>query len=191
MSFGQLIWLFLFGAVMSSSDPTSRLTQEQVAQHLDMSVRNCREVLKTLGIDWANSTLDEIRTAYIRDLREKAAGRGGSQVEQLNSARLKNQRLRLPTSPGLSRKLGTLVPTADAAFALTDWAGYTNREIVAAFEKLVQQLESTLKVDIDRGLVDGIAGPTVKRIGGYAANLGQRIAGGGGAVQSAQGDTFS
>ena len=119
---------------MTSSDPTSRLTQEQVAQHLDMSVRNCREVLKTLGIDWADSTLDEIRTAYIRDLREKAAGRGGSQVEQLNSARIEESTVKAANGRlAYHEKLGTLVPTADAAFALTDWAGYTNREIVAAF----------------------------------------------------------
>tara|TARA_R110002124_G_scaffold213962_1_gene379992 strand:- start:22145 stop:22654 length:510 start_codon:yes stop_codon:yes gene_type:complete len=167
-------------------------TQKEIAEHLDMSERNCRDMLKTLGIDWNASDMGDIRISYIRDLREKAAGRGGTQIEQLNAARIEESTVKSANGRlAYHEKLGTLVPTTDAAFALTDWASYTNREVTAAFEKLAQQLESTLKVSIDRSLVDSIAGSTVKRIGGYAANLGQRIAGGGGAVQSAQGDTDS
>lgn len=55
-------------------------TQRDIALNLDMSERNCRDVLKGLDLDWTAASLDEIRITCIRDLREKAAGCGESQV---------------------------------------------------------------------------------------------------------------
>lgn len=46
-------------------------SQREIAQHLAMSERNCRDALKSLSIDWTEAILDEIRTVYIRDLRDK------------------------------------------------------------------------------------------------------------------------
>ena len=51
------------------------LTQRNIADHLDMSQQAASQWLEKLGIDWQQSTLDEIRIAYIRALREQAAGR--------------------------------------------------------------------------------------------------------------------
>lgn len=165
-------------------------SQKEIAQHLDMSERNCRDVLKALDIDWTDCSLDEIRTAYIRDLREKAAGRGGSQVELLNAARIEESTVKSANGRlAYHEKLGTLVPTADATFALTDWASFANREYQGGFEKLIQELENVMKVSIDRTLVARIAGTTISRVGGYADKLGRRIAGGSQAVQSAETDS--
>ncbi|TLX65082.1 hypothetical protein DN820_01855 [Stutzerimonas nosocomialis] len=162
-------------------------SQKEIAQHLDMSERNCREVLKALDIDWTVSSLDEIRVAYIRDLREKAAGRGGTQVEQLNLARIQESTVKAANGRlAYHEKLGTLVPTADAAFALSEWAGFANREYQSGFEKLIQEIESALKVSVDRDTVTRIAGTTVSRIGGYADKLGRRLAGRGAALQSTE-----
>lgn len=165
-------------------------SQKEIAQHLDMSERNCRDVLKSLELDWTVSTLDQIRTAYIRDLREKAAGRGGSQVELLNAARIEESTVKSANGRlAYHEKLGTLVPTADAAFALNEWASFANREYQGGFEKLAQELEASLKVSIDRSTVARIAGITVSRIGGYADKLGRRIAGSGRALQPAEADS--
>jgi hypothetical protein len=165
-------------------------SQKEIAQHLDMSERNCRDVLKALDIDWTVSSLDEIRTAYIRDLREKAAGRGGSQVELLNAARIEESTVKSANGRlAYHEKLGTLVPTADAAFVLNEWASFANREYQGGFEKLAQELEATLKVSIDRSMVARVAGITVSRIGGYADKLGRRIAGGVRALQPAEADS--
>ena len=165
-------------------------SQIEIAQHLDMSERNCRDVLKSLAIDWTVASLDEIRTAYIRDLREKAAGRGGSQVERLNTARIEESTVKSANGRlAYHEKLGTLVPTADAAFALTEWANFANREYQGGFEKLAQELEALLKVSIDRSTVARIAGITVSRIGGYADKLGRRIAGGSRTLQPAEADS--
>lgn len=55
-------------------------TQREVADHLDMSERNARDVLKALDLDWQTASLDEIRTAYIRDLRGKPLGAGAASL---------------------------------------------------------------------------------------------------------------
>lgn len=165
-------------------------SQKEIAQHLDMSERNCRDVLKALDIDWTESSLDQIRTAYIRDLREKAAGRGGSQVELLNAARIEESTVKSANGRlAYHEKLGTLVPTADAAFVLSEWASFANREYQGGFEKLAQELEATLKVSIDRSMVARVAGITVSRIGGYADKLGRRIAGGVRTLQPTEADS--
>nr|VFJ73850.1 MAG: hypothetical protein BECKFW1821C_GA0114237_10556 [Candidatus Kentron sp. FW] len=51
----------------------------EIGNHFDRSIR---EILPKLGIDCRESNLSTIRIAYIRDLRETAAGRGGD--EQVN-----------------------------------------------------------------------------------------------------------
>lgn len=63
-------------------------SQTKIAEHLDMSTRNLREVLGSLGLDWKDSSLDEIRIAYIRKLRETAAGRGD---DKLSDARIRRE----------------------------------------------------------------------------------------------------
>lgn len=54
------------------------LIQRDIADHLDMSQQAVSGLLAQLGIDWKASTMDEIRVAYIRHLREQAAGRAAA-----------------------------------------------------------------------------------------------------------------
>lgn len=51
------------------------LTQVGIGNHLDMDQSTVSRLCDELGIDWRNSTLDQVRIAYIRRLREMAAGR--------------------------------------------------------------------------------------------------------------------
>jgi phage terminase Nu1 subunit (DNA packaging protein) len=53
------------------------LSQQDIAEHLDMSQQAVSALLEQLGIDHKAADLSEIRVAYIRRLREAAAGRGG------------------------------------------------------------------------------------------------------------------
>lgn len=52
--------------------------QSVIAEHVDLSERAVRDLLDDVGIDHKLSTLTEIRVAYIRRLREQAAGRFAS-----------------------------------------------------------------------------------------------------------------
>jgi len=59
-------------------------TQAEIAAHLDMSERNLRELLGQLGMDHKQTPLSVLRAAYIRRLREQAAGRLGGDSEGLD-----------------------------------------------------------------------------------------------------------
>ncbi|MDP2172007.1 MAG: terminase small subunit [Rhodocyclaceae bacterium] len=54
------------------------LLQETIAEHLDMDQSSVSRLCAELEIDWRNSTIDQLRIAYIRRLREQAAGRAAS-----------------------------------------------------------------------------------------------------------------
>ena len=54
------------------------LIQKEIAEHIDLSQPAVSGLMDRLGIDWKTSTIDEIRVAYIRHLREQAAGRAAS-----------------------------------------------------------------------------------------------------------------
>lgn len=54
------------------------LIQKEIAEHLDLSQPAVSGLMDRLSIDWKTSTMDEIRVAYIRHLREQAAGRAAS-----------------------------------------------------------------------------------------------------------------
>lgn len=51
------------------------MNQQVIADHLDLSQGAVSQWMDRLGIDWRAAGLDEIRVAYIRELREQAAGR--------------------------------------------------------------------------------------------------------------------
>ena len=51
------------------------LSQQKVAEHLDMTRQSASDMLQKLGISLRSTSLTDIRVAYIRRLREQAAGR--------------------------------------------------------------------------------------------------------------------
>jgi len=53
-------------------------TQQSIADHLDLSQPTVSELMGRLRIDWRTTALDDIRIAYIRHLRERAAGRAAA-----------------------------------------------------------------------------------------------------------------
>jgi hypothetical protein len=161
-------------------------TQHEIAEHLDMSERNARDVLKGLTLDWQTASMDEIRTAYIRDLRAKAAGRGGSQLEELNRARIDD--LQQKSANGrlvYYEKLRSLIPSGEAERALSDWASFANREYLGGLERIIQEIENVQKLTVDRIVVAKVAGPTTERIAGYARKLGAELVGSSGEIQPA------
>lgn len=60
-------------------------TQAEAAAHLDLSDRSVRELEEKLSLA-ADYTLDQIRIAYIRQLREVAAGRASTAADALDLA---------------------------------------------------------------------------------------------------------
>ncbi len=51
------------------------LIQKTIAEHLDLTQQAVSQIMDELGINWKSASLKQIRVAYIRRLREQAAGR--------------------------------------------------------------------------------------------------------------------
>lgn len=83
------------------------LIQNDIAVHLDMSQQAVSQWLGRLDIDWKTASLDDIRVAYIRSLREQAAGRAASGDLDLATERAglaKAQRERIEMQNAVTRK---------------------------------------------------------------------------------------
>lgn len=83
------------------------LIQQDIANHLDMSQQAVSQWLGRLDIDWKSATLDDIRVAYIRTLREQAAGRAAAGDLDLAAERAglaKAQRERIEMQNAVTRR---------------------------------------------------------------------------------------
>lgn len=97
-------------------------TQEDVAAHLDLTDRSVRE-LRDKGVFQPGRRggldLDDCRIAYIRHLREQAAGRNAQQDDELKRERallVREQRIRVELKNAQDRR--ELAPVADMSAAV-------------------------------------------------------------------------
>ncbi|MEJ1470946.1 MAG: hypothetical protein RPU59_07765 [Candidatus Sedimenticola sp. (ex Thyasira tokunagai)] len=128
-------------------------TQADVAKHLDMSERNLRDVLRVLGIDWDNCTMDQVRVCYIRNLREKAAGRdtdGNLSAARAREANLKADMLEIQ----LAEKAGEVVLAEEIERAWLSMVMAAKTELLTLPDKLVTQIKTLHSVDVDPGLIE-------------------------------------
>lgn len=84
-------------------------TQMEIAEHLDMSDRNLRDLLQSLNMDHKQVSLSALRVAYIRRLRDQAAGRlgaetGGLDLVQERAALAREQRKGQAIKNAVARK---------------------------------------------------------------------------------------
>lgn len=99
------------------------LRQQDIAEHLDMSQQAVSEFLERAGINWKAVELDEIRIAYIRHLREMAAGRAAAGDLDLATERAmlaREQRIKIEMQNAVTR--GELAPVALLEQVLTSAA---------------------------------------------------------------------
>src|SRR3990167_1598352 len=88
-------------------------TQAEIAEHVDLSDRSVREFLSDAGMDNKQWTLDGFRIAYIRHLREMAAGRAAAGDLDLATERAmlaREQRIKIEMQNAVTR--GELAPVA-------------------------------------------------------------------------------
>jgi len=115
-------------------------TQEEIAAHLDMSDRNVRDVLTQLGLDHKEAGMSQVRVAYIRRLREQAAGRMSADGEGLD---LVQERAALARSQRESQDLKNALARGEYApiGLLADVLGAASAGVVDRFD----QLDGTLR----------------------------------------------
>ena len=114
-------------------------TQSEIAEHLDMSDRNLRDLLQVLDLDHKQASLSAIRVGYIRRLREQAAGRAGSEdggldLVQERAALAREQREGQAIKNAVARK--EFAPVG----LLADVLGMAASAVVDRFDQLEGQL---------------------------------------------------
>lgn len=142
--------------VKSEGEGKKFLSQIDGASKLDMSERNYREVLRNLNLDHKTVAFEVIAIEYIRDLREKAAGRGGEEQAAQTQARTReaiaNAKLK---ELAYEKEMGTLILSEDIEPLLIGWATSARSEVQFAIEKIVSGIESEHSIKVDQGLIDG------------------------------------
>ena len=147
-------------------------TQVEIASHLDMSERNARDVLTALQIDWRESTITKIRIAYIRDLREKAAGRGGEDQEILTRARFRDANASAQLKElQFHKEVGDLVPVSEIEPMLESWAVTARSETTHAVEKIIAAIQSQHGIEVEQDLIDEQLGAAFTAIADYPKNI--------------------
>ena len=142
------------GHIMATAKAKEYLGQAAIAKRLDMSERNLRDILQNLNIDHKTTPVNDIVIAYIRDLREKAAGRGGDDQHNLTKQRAEESFVKTANARlDYNERLFKLVIAADAALVLTDWSSTANREYRSGLSKLLAEIQSVFKVDIPDDMV--------------------------------------
>ncbi|MDR8058774.1 helix-turn-helix domain-containing protein [Burkholderia cenocepacia] len=126
------------------------LTQQHIADHLDLERSTVSRLVDRLNIDYRTASLDEIRVAYIRHLRESAAGRASETGIDLVAERAMTERvdreIKLLT---LAEKKGQLVNAAQLERAYGQMVGAFQTELLALPDKLVQELRTLYGVEVD------------------------------------------
>ncbi|MEY2656163.1 MAG: hypothetical protein RLZZ524_3191 [Pseudomonadota bacterium] len=130
------------------------LTQQKIADHLDLSQAAVSQLMVELGVDWKAMTLDKIRVAYIRRLREQAAGRaavGDLDLAGERAALAKAQRERIEMQNAVTRS--ELAPVVLIEEVLTKAASKT-AGILDAIPGMIRRRVPVLTAD-DIGLIAG------------------------------------
>lgn len=125
-------------------------TQQQIAVHLDLDQSAVSRFVEKVGIDYRAASIDEIRVAYIRHLREVAAGRGSGTGIDLVAERAMTERVdRQLKLLALAEKKGQLVNAAQLEQAYGQMVSAFQTELLALPDNLVQELRTLYGVDVD------------------------------------------
>lgn len=132
-------------------------TQQELAEHLDLSERQIRELQKG-GAFRLGATLDEARTAYIRRLREQAAGRMSSSGLDLTAERA---RLAAAQARKVERENevaeGELIPIKDVVQGLSEVISTAKSKLLVLPGRLSAKLAKVRAIkEIEKLLLDAI-----------------------------------
>lgn len=150
---------------------SEKLSQSDIAEHLDMSPRNLRDVLTGLGLDWRTDSLDEIRIGYIRKLREAAAGRSDDQLAHARTRReLADARLK---ELDLAEKYKQIVSVEHLEPLLISLMKQIQSAVLEAGNKSLQMLETKYSIEVDD---DDLLGILRSALGAVASGADQLVA---------------
>lgn len=131
------------------------ITQQQIADHLDLSQKNVSEFLQQVEFNWREATIDDIRLAYIRRLRAQAAGHRSEDGLDLVRERVLTERIdRELKQFTLAEKKGMLVNVSQLEPELMEMVGAFRTELLSRDDKLKDAIDTLYGIDTDIQLLN-------------------------------------
>lgn len=130
-------------------------TQQQIAEHLDIDQAAVSRHMEKLGLDWKTATMDQIRVAYLRQLRAVAAGHRANDGSDLTYERVLTERVdRELKLLQVAEKRGVLVNVSQLEPELMNMVGAFRAELLARDDKLKDELDTLYGIDVDLSVLN-------------------------------------
>ncbi|SFJ79106.1 hypothetical protein SAMN05192543_11138 [Paraburkholderia megapolitana] len=143
-------------------------TQTEIAHYLDLDQSAVSRLVDRLCIDYRNATMDEVRVAYIRHLREVAAGRSSESGVDLVTERAMTERVdREIKMLTLAEKKGLLVNAKQLEQAYGQMVGAFQTELLSLPDRMVQELRTLYGVEVDVELLNEHINGCLEQLAGY------------------------
>lgn len=145
-------------------------TQQQIADHLDLERSTVARLLDKLGMKASDTTLDEVRVGYIRQLRSNAAGHKSDDGLDLVRERVLTERVdRELKQLQVAEKRGMLINVEQLEPELMHMVGAFRAELLARDDKLASELSTLYGIEIDVNLINEHSFAALAQFGRYDA----------------------
>lgn len=145
-------------------------TQQQIAEHLDINQSEVSRHLEKLGIDWKIATMDEVRVAYLRNLRAVAAGHRSEDGLDLTRERVLTERVdRELKQLTVAEKKGLLVNVSQLEPELMNMVGAFRTELLSRDDKLKADLDALYGIEVDLAILNDYTNAALSQLARYDA----------------------
>jgi hypothetical protein len=125
-------------------------TQQQIAAHLDINQSSVSELMQKLGVNWKVVPMDDIRVAYIRQLRGVASGHRSGDGLDLTHERVLTERVDRELKQLLvAEKKALLINVEQLEPELMNMVSAFRAELLARDDKLKADLDALYAIELD------------------------------------------
>jgi hypothetical protein len=145
-----------------------KLTQAEIAAHLDIDQSAVSRMLSKLGLDVQTSGLDIIRKKYISHLREIAAGHVSPDGDSLVAERVLTERVdRELKQLTLMEKKGLLVNAEQLEHEFTQMVASFRTDLLSRDDQLKTSIDTLYGIDLDVTILNDFTYATLEQLAGY------------------------
>lgn len=130
-------------------------TQQQIADHLDISQQRVSALMVQLDMDWKSSSMDDIRLAYLRHLRERAAEYESKDGDSLTEERVLTERVdRELKQLALADKKLKLINVSQLELMFGHMVAAFRAELLVRDDKLAADLGNLYGIQVDVAILN-------------------------------------